>query len=177
MIYRTPLRRLFEALADQDVLRTNPARALPEAANLERRQGDPAVASDEAPVTLTDLKAFLDDLDHIGDCSKYFRPGLVAMYPLVVGGMDTEQIAAFTGIPPAEVEEYAGRLRENGIWTPDAKVVVDFDDPASTEAIVNLVLIVGCAAGVFRRFAEDGGSGWQAPEAGADAPNQPIQAD
>jgi hypothetical protein len=102
------------------------------------------------------LKGFSQDLDGIEEGSRSFRPGLVAMYPIVIGSMDTKEIASVTGIPLAEVEIYAGRLRENGIWTPDGKIVVDFEDPESEEAVVNMVLIVGCAAGKFCRSTEPG---------------------
>jgi hypothetical protein len=152
-LQQAALRRLFDALTDQGVLPANPARPGPHADDQAASAGETAAASDEAPPSLADLKAFLFDLDHIGEGSEYYRPGLVAMSPLVVGGMATEQIAAFTGLPPVEVELYAVRLRQNGIWTPDGKVAVDFDDPNSAEALLNLVLMVGCAAGKFRRFA------------------------
>jgi hypothetical protein len=151
MIYRTPLRRLFDALAAHGAIPANPAGAVRRSNGRGVSAGETSTAADEAAPTLDDLKSVLFDLDHISEGSDYFRPGLVAMYPLVVGGMDIERIAAFTGLPPAEVELYAGRLRENGVWTPDGKVAVDFEDADSAEAALNLVLIVGCAAGVFER--------------------------
>jgi hypothetical protein len=138
MVRRTPLRRLFRSLVAAGAIPFNPL--------------DQSAEKPEGIGTLAELKAFLLELDYIGEKSDSFRPGLVAMYPVVVGGMDSHQIAAFTGIPLEEVELYTSRLRSNGIWTPDGKIVVDFDDPASDEAIVNLVLIIGCAKGTFQRF-------------------------
>jgi hypothetical protein len=160
-IYRSRVRRLFALLVARRVLPSNPAKgkgigrstSVPVAAPSPELSAAMPAASEtgERPPTLADLKTVLWELDHIREDSKYFRPGLVALYPLVVGGMDLQQIAAFTGIPLAEVELYAGRLRENGIWTPDDKIAVEFDDPASDEAIVELALIIGCAAGIFVR--------------------------
>jgi len=154
MTYRTALRRFFDALVAHGAIPDNPADHSRQGMDipLETPPADPVQpATNDQPPTLADLKAFVHDLDNIDEDSDSFRPGLVAMYPIMVGGKDPSEIAAFTGIPLQEVELYAGRLRENGIWTPDGKIVVDFDDPESAEAIVNLVLIIGCAKRDWRR--------------------------
>jgi hypothetical protein len=44
-----------------------------------------------------------------------------------------------------------GRLAANGILTNDGKLALDSDDQEEAEFAVNLVLIIGCAAGVFER--------------------------
>jgi len=156
MTYRTALRRFFDALVSYGAIPGNPADPAEQGTSILLATALPNPVQPETgeqPPTLADLKSFLHELDNTNEESEYFRPGLVAMYPIVIGGMDLSEIAAFTGIPLPEVELYAGRMRENGIWTPDEKILVDFDDPESPEAIVNLALIVGCAAGVFKRSA------------------------
>jgi hypothetical protein len=138
--YRTPLRRLFALLVARHVLLSNPA---------DVKRGKVGVPP--AP-TLAGFRTLLWRLGRITKDSPWFRPGLVAMYPMVVGGMDPQQIAAFTGMPLPEVELYAGRLRANGIWTPDGKAIaLDVADPTSAEAILDFVLMIGCAAGTFGR--------------------------
>lgn len=143
--YFGALKKLFSHLEADRVIERSPFAGLS-----PPRQHCP----DLPPRTLEALKGFLQDLDGIKEGSRSFRPGLVAMYPIIIGGMDTKEIASVTGIPLAEVEIYAGRLRENGIWTPEGKIAVDFEDPESDEAVVNMVLIVGCAAGKFCRSTE-----------------------
>jgi hypothetical protein len=141
--YFQSLKLLFKHLEDDRIIERSPFAGLS-----APRQHCP----DLPPRTLEALKGFLQDLDGIKEGSRSFRPGLVAMYPIIIGGMDPTEIASVTGISLAEVETYAGRLRENGIWTPDGKIAVDFEDPESDEAVLNMVLIVGCAAGTFQRF-------------------------
>lgn len=150
-VYRSGIRQFFEAMKAQGVISSNPVPAL------ERAAGGTTGGSDEAkptgsPSPLAELQEFLLELDRIKEGSVCYRPGLVAMYPIVVGGMDTQSIAADTGIPLAEVETYVGRLRENGVWSPDGKVVLDSADQDLAEFTVNLVYIVGCAEGVFKFF-------------------------
>jgi hypothetical protein len=177
-MYRTGLRRFFDALVARQAVPSNPADqagcgtdgplAAPPAGSRE------ATPVEDGRSTLEELKAFLYDLDRISEDSDYFRPGLVAMYPIVVGGMDPQQIAAFTGIPLPEVELYAGRLRENGVWTPDGKIRVEFEDPDSLDAIIELVMHIGCARGAYIRTpaADDEDSGQQngQPVAGESEP-------
>jgi hypothetical protein len=157
-VYRSGLRALFDALAAHGSVAKNPVLALSGGAGA-------ANASTDGQPTLAELKFFLRYLDDYREGDPFYRAGLVAMYPIVVGGMDTQAIASFTGIPIEEVETNAARLRDNGIWTPDGKIAVDFDDPASDEAAVNLILMIGCAGGLFARVAAEG-----------NAPDQPAEA-
>ena len=104
------------------------------------------------------LCAFLRDLDFYDESDDYYRPGLVAMYPIVIGGQDVREIAGVTGLPLDEVEGYADRLRKNEIWV-NGKVRVEYDieNPDPVEFVVQMTLIIGCAAGDFEaRFVEDG---------------------
>lgn len=150
--YRTALNRLFDGLTARGVIPSNPTRATGGAGGAkDAAHGTSAKETPEGPPTLADLQELLLELDGIREGSEYYHPGLVAMYPIVVGGMDPQAISSFTGIPLEEVETYVARLRENGIWRPDGKIAVDFEDPASDEAVLNLVLIIGCAAGEFGR--------------------------
>jgi hypothetical protein len=139
-IYFRSLERLFAHLEADRIVERSPFAGAP------KPQG-PKVQRQ----ALAKLTEFLRELDGIGEGSESFRPGLVAMYPVVVGGMDVEEIAACVGLPVAEVEVYAGRLRANGIWTPEGKISVSFEDPDSFEAVVELAMQIGCAEGRFER--------------------------
>lgn len=171
MTYRTPLRRLFDSITAHGVIASNPTRVSADAGRSEAPAcGADATGHEEGRPTLADLIEFLLELDGIREGSRSYRPGLVAMYPVVVGGMDPQAIASFTGVPLDEVETYVARLRENGVWTPDGKVALDSADPDVAEFVVNLVLIIGCAGGIFQRFP---------PPGDADNPSthEPISAD
>lgn len=138
--YFRALRYLFEHLQADHIIEQSPF---------------VGVAAPRGRGALKELKRFL--LDGYGEDSEFFRPGLVAMFPIFVGGMDERKISAVTGFPLEEVETYVGRLRANGIWTDDGKIAVDFEDPEKEAdvATVNMALIIGCAAGVFQRFPAD----------------------
>ncbi len=178
--YRTLLRRFFDALVACGLMQVNPiAAAKPRAVEPPAEAGamneDVEDENHTGPTPIAELTAFPHDLGISDEGDEFFRPGLVAMYPIIVGGMDAREITATTGIALAEVELYIGRLRENGIWTPDGKFVIDFDDPQSAEAIVNLVYIIGCAKGIFVRVpAPDQGRDDQAAAAEAPAPPENI---
>ena len=155
--YVKAIRHLFRELAADGVLVPSPFRdvaiPVPRPRPPARSLSVPVVRPEKRG-TLADLKEFLLELDHITEGSSSYRPGLVAMYPVVIGGMDVREIAADTGIPLDEVEAYAGRLRENRIWREDGRLSVTFepgDDDIAT-FVVEMVLIVGCAAGIFQRF-------------------------
>lgn len=143
--YFRSLQQLFEHLEADRILERSPfvGAARPKRPETESEQR-----------ALKELKQFLRELDGYDEGSKSYRPGLVAMFPIFFGCMDEKKIAAVTGIHLEEVETYVGRLRGNGIWTEDGKIVVDFEDPEKEAdlATVNMVLIIGCAAGVFQRF-------------------------
>jgi hypothetical protein len=111
----------------------------------------------EGKRSLRKLKEFLKELDGYVEGDDCYEPGLVAMYPLVIGGMDVKRIALHTGVDLADVETYAKRLRENGIWHEDGKIEATFDpdDVEIATFVVEMVLIIGCAAGVFRRTSDD----------------------
>jgi hypothetical protein len=146
--YFHSLKKLFAHLESDRAVNRSPFAGLPTPKPLARRVRKGA---------LEELKQFLLDLDGYDEKNKHYGPGMVAMYPIIIGGMDTKEIAEVTDLPLEEVEIYAGRLRENGIWTPDNRIAVDFDDPEKDAdlAVVNMVLIIGCAAGVFARYSAE----------------------
>ncbi|HEY7330680.1 MAG TPA: hypothetical protein VH592_23775 [Gemmataceae bacterium] len=157
--YFRALHLLFEHLEADRIIERSPF------VGMERRQR-PETESDEQ--RLAKLKQFLRELDGYDEgLESYYRPGLVAMFPIFFGSMDEARIAAVTGIPVEEATIYIGRLRSNGIWTEDGKIAVDFEDPEkeSDLAVVNMALIIGCAAGEFERVPISEALTTPAPEA------------
>jgi hypothetical protein len=146
--YFSYLKRLFVHLESDQIIERSPF-------------ADASAPKKPTRRSLEGLKQFLKELDGYTEESEYYRPGLVAMYPIIIGGMDTNEIANSTGIPVEEVETYANRLRENRIWLANGKIAVDFEDPEkeADEAVLNMVLIIGCAAGEFQRPPGEAGLG------------------
>lgn len=58
-----------------------------------------------------------------------FQAGLVLIAPLSITTMDPMAVSQFTGVPEPLVREFAGRLIENGVWRPDGKLAVQWNDP------------------------------------------------
>ena len=58
-----------------------------------------------------------------------FQAGLVLIAPLSITTMDPVAVSQFTGVPEPLVREFAGRLIENGVWRPDGKLAVQWNDP------------------------------------------------
>jgi hypothetical protein len=147
--YFHSLKKLFGHLEVDRVVERSPFAELP----------TPRLPRKATSKALKRLKAFLLELDGYDESSDSYRPGLVAMYPVIVGGQDPLEIAEVTGIPLAEVQTYVQRLRENGIWDGE-RVVLSFDPDGAdtTEAmlVVEMVLIIGAAAGIFARVPSEG---------------------
>jgi len=116
----------------------------------------PAAGARAGRRALNELRAAVRELAAGPEDGERFRAAMVVLYPVAVGGMDPEVIAAATGIPADEVRRYVGRLRENGVWRDDGHVSVTADDMAGPEGIVELCFQVGCATGVFCRVPADG---------------------
>jgi hypothetical protein len=105
---------------------------------------------EEQKPTLEELKAVAKSFDNLAEDSREFMAAMVVMYPIVVGGMDVDEIALFTSIGRSQVQKYVSNLRESGIWTADDKISLEAD-PNGKEVLVELILQTMCALGMVKR--------------------------
>jgi Phage integrase, N-terminal SAM-like domain len=164
--YFRSLQLLFKHLEADRIMERSPFVGL----ELPKR---PETESDEQ--RLAKLRQFLRELDGYDEGDAFFRPGLVAMFPVLFHSMDETKIASVTGIPLEEVETYTGRLRTNRIWREDGKITVDSEDQTETEFALNMVLNIGCAAGVFERVPASEELKTQAPDAATNSSTDDAQ--
>ena len=140
-VYFYATRHLFAHLEADRVIERNPFSGL------------------KAPKALMSLKEYKEcvrDLDGYEDGTEEFNATMVVFYPMLIGGMDAQKIASYTRLPVSEVEQYAARLRENGIWMEDGRIALSecSKDDASAMTI-EIIIQVLCAIGHVSRTVED----------------------
>jgi hypothetical protein len=133
--YRTGVRRFFDALVARNALPSNPAdeaelsverlEAAAAATPPEETAAEAWPASSEGShpgrPTLAELKGYVRELalDPIEEDDEDFAAALVLVAALYLGSRDLEGLSRLTEIPLPLIEQFAGRLRANGVWTAD----------------------------------------------------------
>jgi hypothetical protein len=147
--YFHSLKLLFKHLEDDRIIEMSP---LIDAARPRRERPEK-----KRKITLTELKAMVQEIDGELEDSETFNAMMVVLYPMVGGRMDCQEIAEFTEIPLEDVQTYVARLLENECWTSDGRICVD---PASMDdesvMTVEIIFQALCATGMMvRRSAPD----------------------
>jgi hypothetical protein len=126
-IHLTPVRGVLGHLARSGVL---PADPCPPGLPNGRGAGAPIHAA--APsIPLSELKRTVLEIgerDGWEEGDQDFQAGLVLLAPASIGTMDPAAVSRFTGVPEAQVREYADRLIANRIWRADGTIALSSDE-------------------------------------------------
>lgn len=151
-LYRTALRRLFDALAVRGVVPDNPA----DRAALRREPPPPC----EGTPTREQLKGYVHELalDPVEEGDDDFDAALVMLAALSLGTGKVMPLSRLTGVPPRRVAAFARELRASGVWTADGKTSGQWLDEEGGE--LAFWLDVWVAQGLLeRRPDEDAAAG------------------
>ena len=142
----TAIRAFFRHLMVSGVLSENPFASL----------AAPSHKAAKLDPRLTKLKQMVREIGEADGWtadSQDFQAGLVMLAALEIRTTEPEAISRFTGVSLPQVEQFAERLRDNGIWQSDGTIVAEWAEPEN--GWLAFMLDVWVATGDLERARSD----------------------